>query len=67
VVPSWHHPALPDGRIRQVQIRILGPFEVRADDGTVADMPGARLRGLLTALALNPGHVVSKATLVDWV
>ena len=30
-------------------------------------MPGARLRGLLTALALEPGHVVPKATLVDWI
>jgi predicted ATPase/DNA-binding SARP family transcriptional activator len=50
-----------------VQIRILGPFEVRADDGTVSDMPGARLRGLLVALALNPGRVVPKSTLVDWI
>jgi predicted ATPase/DNA-binding SARP family transcriptional activator len=50
-----------------VQIRILGPFEVRADDGTTVDVPGARLRGLLAALALNPGHVVPKATLVDWI
>ena len=29
--------------------------------------PVARLRGLLIALALEPGHVVSKATLVDWI
>ncbi|HUQ59171.1 BTAD domain-containing putative transcriptional regulator [Lentzea sp.] len=50
-----------------MQIGILGPFEVRADDGTLADVPGARLRGLLVALALNPGHVVPKATLVDWI
>ena len=50
-----------------MQIGILGPFEVRTDDGVFADVPGARLRGLLTALALEPGHVVPKATLVDWI
>jgi predicted ATPase len=50
-----------------VQIGILGPFEVRADDGTLADVPGARLRALLVALALQPGRVVPKATLVDWI
>lgn len=46
---------------------MLGPFEVRTDDGGLADVPGARLRGLLTALALKPGHVVPKASLVDWI
>ncbi|RAO17377.1 Non-specific serine/threonine protein kinase [Micromonospora noduli] len=46
---------------------MLGPFEVRTDVGTLIDVPGARLRGLLTALALNPGHVVPKGTLVDWI
>jgi DNA-binding SARP family transcriptional activator len=46
---------------------MLGPFEVRTDDGAFADVPGARLRGLLIALALEPGRVVSKATLVDWI
>ncbi|MEU7609205.1 BTAD domain-containing putative transcriptional regulator [Micromonospora sp. NPDC049204] len=50
-----------------MQVRMLGPFEVRADVGTVIDVPGARLRGLLTALALNPGRVVPKGTLVDWI
>ena len=30
------------------------------------DVPGARLRGLLIALALEPGHAVPKARLVDW-
>ncbi|MGZ4560584.1 MAG: AfsR/SARP family transcriptional regulator, partial [Mycobacteriaceae bacterium] len=28
---------------------------------------GARLRALLIALALEPGRVVSKATLIDWI
>ena len=46
---------------------MLGTFEVRADDGALADVPGARLRALLTALALEPGRVVSKATLIDWI
>jgi predicted ATPase/DNA-binding SARP family transcriptional activator len=46
---------------------MLGPFEVRTDDGVLAEVPGARLRGLLIALALEPGHAVPKATLVDWI
>jgi predicted ATPase/DNA-binding SARP family transcriptional activator len=50
-----------------VQIGVLGSFEVRTDDGVLAEVPGARLRGLLIALALEPGRVVSKATLVDWI
>jgi predicted ATPase/DNA-binding SARP family transcriptional activator len=50
-----------------VQIGILGPFEVRSDDGLPADVPGARLRGLLIALALEPGRLVPKAALVDWI
>jgi hypothetical protein len=50
-----------------VQIGILGPFEVRTDDGALADVPGARLRALLIALALEPGGTVSKATLIDWI
>jgi predicted ATPase/DNA-binding SARP family transcriptional activator len=50
-----------------VQIGVLGPFEVRTDDGTVADVPGARLRALLVALALEPGRVVPKSVLVDWI
>ncbi|GAB2975767.1 BTAD domain-containing putative transcriptional regulator [Saccharothrix stipae] len=50
-----------------MQIGMLGPFVVSTDDGVVADVPGARLRGLLIALALDPGRVVPKATLVDWI
>src|SRR5690242_11014610 len=46
---------------------MLGPFEVRTDDGVLAEVPGARLRGLLIALALEPGHVVGKTVLVDWI
>ncbi|MER7888507.1 BTAD domain-containing putative transcriptional regulator [Micromonospora sp. NPDC094482] len=50
-----------------MQIGMLGSFEVRTDGGAFADVPGARLRGLLVALALEPGRVVPKATLVDWI
>jgi len=46
---------------------MLGPFEVRTDDDGLVDVPGARLRGLLIALAVRPGHVVPKAALVDWI
>src|SRR5882672_8342769 len=46
---------------------MLGSFELRTDDGVLADVPGARLRGLLIALALEPGRVVGKATLIDWI
>jgi predicted ATPase/DNA-binding SARP family transcriptional activator len=50
-----------------VYIGILGPFEVRVGADAVADIPGARLRALVAALALEPGHVVPKATLIDWI
>ncbi|MFD6158392.1 BTAD domain-containing putative transcriptional regulator [Nocardia sp. NPDC060256] len=50
-----------------MQIGILGPFEIRTADGAVADVPGARLRGLVAALALEAGHAVPKATLIDWI
>ena len=55
------------GKIGRVHIGMLGPFEVRTDDGVLADVPGARLRALLIALALEAGHAVPKATLVDWI
>ncbi|MER6920305.1 AfsR/SARP family transcriptional regulator, partial [Streptomyces spiralis] len=50
-----------------MQIGVLGPLEVRTGDGGLADVPGARLRGLLVALALRPGQVVPRASLVDWI
>ena len=55
------------GKISKVQIGMLGPIELRLDDGVFAEVPGARLRGLLVALALEPGHLVPNATLVDWI
>src|SRR5215475_7931892 len=65
-VSSWR-PANRPWQNQLVQIGLLGPFEVRTADGVFAEVPGARLRGLLIALALEPGHVVPKATLVDWI
>ncbi|WP_091033528.1 BTAD domain-containing putative transcriptional regulator [Glycomyces harbinensis] len=50
-----------------MHIGLLGSFEVRTDDGVLADVPGARLRALLIALALEPRRVVQKSTLVDWI
>ena len=46
---------------------MLGPLEIRADDGGLIEMPGARVRALLIALALEPGRVVPRAKLVDWI
>ncbi|MCG0284473.1 BTAD domain-containing putative transcriptional regulator [Streptomyces sp. PSAA01] len=50
-----------------MRIGILGPFEVRTDDGDLLGVHGARLRGLLVALALTAGRAASKASLVDWI
>ncbi|MCE0536435.1 winged helix-turn-helix domain-containing protein [Kineosporia rhizophila] len=50
-----------------MQILLLGTFELRTDTGTPADVPGARLRALLAALALRPGQLVTKSTLIDWI
>ena len=41
------------GRIEKVQIAMLGPLEVHADDGTPVEVTGARLRTLLILLALT--------------
>ena len=39
---------------------MLGPLEVRTDDGPgeVLEVAGSRLRALLTLLALGPGQLV---------
>ncbi|MER7445083.1 BTAD domain-containing putative transcriptional regulator [Micromonospora avicenniae] len=50
-----------------MQVGMLGSFEVRTNDGTLADVPGARLRALLIALALEPGRTVPRTVLVDWI
>jgi predicted ATPase/DNA-binding SARP family transcriptional activator len=51
----------------RVRIGILGPFEVRTRDGTAVEVPGVRLRALLAALALEPGRIVSREGLVEWI
>ncbi|MBR7838241.1 tetratricopeptide repeat protein [Actinospica durhamensis] len=38
---------------------VLGPLQVRADDGSVVDVRGSMRRALLAALLLNAGSVVS--------
>ncbi|MBF6133938.1 winged helix-turn-helix domain-containing protein [Nocardia otitidiscaviarum] len=50
-----------------MQIRVLGPLEIRTDEGDAIEVSGARLRALLIALALEPGRAVPKAQLVDWI
>src|SRR5579862_5096106 len=62
-----YRPAGRPWQNQRVQIRMLGPLEVLLDDGAPADVPGARLRGVLAALALRPGQVVPKASLIDWI
>jgi DNA-binding SARP family transcriptional activator len=46
---------------------MLGPFAVRTGDGTAVEVPGVRLRALLAALALEPGRIVTREKLVDWI
>ncbi|MFI7440612.1 BTAD domain-containing putative transcriptional regulator [Nonomuraea indica] len=50
-----------------MRVELLGPFEVRNRDGAVVEVPGVRLRALLAALALEPGRIVSRTRLVDWI
>ncbi|MGW6425408.1 BTAD domain-containing putative transcriptional regulator [Nocardia sp. NPDC055053] len=51
----------------RVQIGMLGPLEIRTEDGGSIEVPGARLRALLIALALEAGRAVPKSKLVDWI
>ncbi|MFS8201726.1 AfsR/SARP family transcriptional regulator [Streptomyces sp. CWNU-52B] len=48
-----------------VRYRILGTTQALRTDGTLVQVGGARLRALLTVLALRPGRTVSTAVLVD--
>ncbi|QKG21016.1 BTAD domain-containing putative transcriptional regulator [Actinomadura verrucosospora] len=47
-----------------MRIGILGPLEVRADEGSV-EVGGARLRALLTLLALDPGALLPAERIID--
>ncbi|MGW2343790.1 AfsR/SARP family transcriptional regulator [Streptomyces sp. NPDC001661] len=48
-----------------MRYRILGTTQALRDDGTAVPVGGARLRALLTVLALRPGRAVPVAFLVD--
>jgi len=48
-----------------VKISLLGPVEVRSDEGTPIDLGGTRLRTLLIRLAVEPGQVVGHDALID--
>ncbi|MBO0689378.1 MAG: winged helix-turn-helix domain-containing protein [Candidatus Dormibacteraeota bacterium] len=50
-----------------MRIGMLGPFEVRTGDGSPVEVPGVRLRALLAALALEPGRIVTREKLADWI
>ncbi|RNG20053.1 AfsR/SARP family transcriptional regulator, partial [Streptomyces botrytidirepellens] len=43
---------------------ILGTTQAHRDDGTPVDLGGARLRALLTALALTPGRLRTNGALI---
>ncbi|MFG1911221.1 BTAD domain-containing putative transcriptional regulator [Kribbella sp. NPDC048928] len=48
--------------MEHLDIRLLGPFEIRRD-GQVLRVPGAKVRALLAMLALNCGRTVSPTAL----
>ncbi|MFF2507149.1 BTAD domain-containing putative transcriptional regulator [Streptomyces sp. NPDC058067] len=48
-----------------MRYRILGSTQVLRDDGTAVPVGGARLRALLTVLALRPGRTVPPQVLTD--
>ena len=48
-----------------MHIAVLGPLEVRGDDGGPLQVPGAKERLLLAVLAASPGRVVPADGLVD--
>ncbi|MGW7154044.1 BTAD domain-containing putative transcriptional regulator [Streptomyces sp. NPDC054887] len=48
-----------------MRYRILGPTQALRDDGSPVAVGGARLRALLTVLALRPGRTVTAGALTD--
>ncbi|NUP24478.1 MAG: AfsR/SARP family transcriptional regulator [Streptomyces sp.] len=48
-----------------MRYRILGVTQAEDSHGTVVPIGGPRLRALLTALALRPGHITTPDTLID--
>src|SRR5215471_6315194 len=51
----------------RVRVGMLGPFEVRTGEGTSVEIASLQLRALLSALALEPGRIVTREKLVDWI
>ncbi len=52
------------GRMARVQVDVLGPLRVRADDQEI-DLGGPRNRALVARLALEGGRPVASTTLID--
>jgi DNA-binding SARP family transcriptional activator len=48
-----------------MQVRLLGPVDVLADNGGSRPVRGLRRTAVLATLALHPGEVVSVGQLVD--
>ncbi|MGW1273272.1 BTAD domain-containing putative transcriptional regulator, partial [Streptomyces sp. NPDC002491] len=48
-----------------MRYRILGVTQTEDDQGVAVPVPGARLRALLTALALRPGRLTAPESLID--
>jgi predicted ATPase/DNA-binding SARP family transcriptional activator len=48
-----------------MEFRILGPLEVRGDDGRPLKLGGQKPRGILAVLLCRPNQVVSTTTLID--
>jgi predicted ATPase/DNA-binding SARP family transcriptional activator len=48
-----------------VWIGLLGPLELRTDDGSPVELPGVRLRTLLARLAIAAEHPVTADALID--
>lgn len=66
--PTAHKPRAPrltPGDNERVRYRILGVTQTADDQGDAVPVPGARLRALLTALALRPGRLIAPETLID--
>ncbi|MDI5961640.1 AfsR/SARP family transcriptional regulator [Streptantibioticus silvisoli] len=47
-----------------MRISLFGPARAHRDDGTSVSLGGARLRALLAALALRPGHTTGAGALI---
>src|SRR5215510_13006967 len=48
-----------------MEVRLLGPVDVMADDGSIVAVPGQKLQHLLAALAIERGRVVTTDRLVS--